>query len=86
MARREERALNIGSASPLRNFGNPNDLKDIDVYERHSLTFLKEAEGLPMHATSDVPDQSITLSTPALTSGATAETAKTQSARSSKRS
>jgi hypothetical protein len=34
MARKGERALNIGSASPLGDFGNPNDLKVIDVYER----------------------------------------------------
>ena len=50
------------------------------------LTFLKEAEGLPMHAMADLPDHSTTLSAPALTSGATAETAKTRSARFSKRS
>jgi hypothetical protein len=52
------------------------------------LTFLKEAEGLPIHAMADLLDHSITLPAPALTNGATAETAKTakaQSARSSKR-
>ena len=36
MVRNGERALNIGFASPLQDFANPNDLKDIDVYERHS--------------------------------------------------
>jgi hypothetical protein len=51
-----------------------------------SLTFLKEAEGLPMQAMADLPDHPIALSAPPLTSGATAETAKTQTARSSKRS
>jgi len=50
------------------------------------LTFLKEAEGLPMHSMAGLPDHSITLPAPALSTGATAETAKTQSARSSKRS
>ena len=49
------------------------------------LTFLKEAEGLPMHAMAELPDHSTPLLAPALTSGAAAETAKTQSARSSKR-
>ena len=39
MARKGERALNIGSASPLGDFGNSNDLKDIEVYERHTLVF-----------------------------------------------
>jgi ATP-dependent Clp protease ATP-binding subunit ClpB len=58
---------------------------DLDA-SRECLTFLKEAEGLPMHAMAELPDHPIALSAPALTSGATAETAKTQSARSSKRS
>jgi ATP-dependent Clp protease ATP-binding subunit ClpB len=53
---------------------------------RNCLTFLKEAEGLPMHSMAGLPDHSITLPAPALTTGATAESAKTQSARSSKRS
>jgi len=37
-----ERVLNIGSASPLWGFGNPNDLKDVDVYERHSSRIAEE--------------------------------------------
>ena len=50
------------------------------------LTFLKEAEGLPLDAMAKLPDHSIAQTAPALTSGATAQTANTQSARSSKRS
>ncbi len=50
------------------------------------MTFLKEAEGLPIQAMADLLDHSITLPVPALTNGATAETAKTQRAHSSKRS
>ena len=50
------------------------------------MTFLKEAEGLPIQAMADLLDHSITLPVPALTNGATAETAKSQRAHSSKRS
>ena len=47
---------------------------------RKCLTFLKEAEGLTMGAMADLPDQSIMWAAPALGTGATADTAKTQSA------
>jgi ATP-dependent Clp protease ATP-binding subunit ClpB len=50
------------------------------------MMFLKEAEGLPIQAMADLLDHSITLPVPPLTNGATAETAKTQRAHSSKRS
>jgi ATP-dependent Clp protease ATP-binding subunit ClpB len=50
------------------------------------MAFLKEAESLPIQAMADLLDHSITLPVPALTNGATAETAKTQRAHSSKRS
>ena len=50
------------------------------------LTFVKEAEGLPMHAMADIVDNSINLPAPALSNGATAETAKARSACSSERS
>jgi ATP-dependent Clp protease ATP-binding subunit ClpB len=49
------------------------------------ITFLKEAEGLPIHAMAELLDRSITLPNLALSNGAIFETAKTQSARSSKR-
>jgi ATP-dependent Clp protease ATP-binding subunit ClpA len=47
---------------------------------RNCLTFLKEAEGLPVGAMADLPDHSIMWAAPALGTGATADTAKTQSA------
>jgi len=47
---------------------------------RNCLTFLKEAEGLPMGALADLPDHSIMLAAPALGTGATADTARTQTA------
>jgi ATP-dependent Clp protease ATP-binding subunit ClpA len=46
-----------------------------------SLTFLKEAEGLPVQDMANLPDQAMALLQPSLTSGARAETAKTQAAR-----
>ena len=48
-----------------------------------SLTFLKEAEGLAVHAMADLLDHPIAIPMPALTSGATAPAAKTQIAKSS---
>ena len=50
-----------------------------------SLTFLKEAEGLPVNAMADLVDRSISIPAFALANGAFIEAAKTQSARSSKR-
>jgi len=49
------------------------------------LTFLKEAEGLPIHSQVDLLNPSITVPVPELSEGATAEVPKTRSARSSKR-
>ncbi len=50
------------------------------------MTFIKEAEGLPVHAMADLIDHSIAIPALALSSGALFETAKSQSARSSRRS
>jgi ATP-dependent Clp protease ATP-binding subunit ClpA len=50
------------------------------------MTFLKEAEGLPVHAMADLIDHSIAIPALALSSGALFESVKTQSARSSRRS
>jgi ATP-dependent Clp protease ATP-binding subunit ClpB len=47
---------------------------------RNCLTFLKEAEGLTMGVMADLPDQSIMLAAPALGTGASADTAKIQTA------
>jgi ATP-dependent Clp protease ATP-binding subunit ClpA len=53
--------------------------------ESPQMSFMKEAEGLPIHAMAELLDRSITLPNLAMSSGALFETAKTQSARSSKR-
>jgi ATP-dependent Clp protease ATP-binding subunit ClpA len=47
---------------------------------RNCLTFLKEAEGLPLGALADLPEHSTTWAAPALGTGATADTAMTQTA------
>jgi ATP-dependent Clp protease ATP-binding subunit ClpB len=51
----------------------------------NALTFIKEAEGLAIHAMADLVDRSISIPAFALANGAFIEAAKTQSARSSKR-
>jgi ATP-dependent Clp protease ATP-binding subunit ClpB len=58
---------------------------DFDENQR-CMTFVKEAEGLPVHAMADLIDHSIAIPALALSSGALFESAKTQSARSSRRS
>jgi ATP-dependent Clp protease ATP-binding subunit ClpA len=57
---------------------------DFDT-DRSQIAFIKEAEGLPVHAMAELLDRSITLPNLALANGALFETAKTQSARSSRR-
>ena len=57
---------------------------DFDA-ENNGLTFVKEAEGLAVHAMADLVDRSISIPAFALANGAFIEAAKTQSARSSKR-
>ena len=57
---------------------------DFDESQR-SLTFFKEAEGLPVHAMADLLDHSISIPALAFSTGALFEPVKTQSARSSKR-
>ena len=57
---------------------------DVDS-DGNRMTFMKEAEGLPIHAMAELLDRSITLPNMAMSSGALFEPAKTQSARSSKR-
>jgi ATP-dependent Clp protease ATP-binding subunit ClpB len=51
----------------------------------NSLTFLRDAEGLAVHAMADLVDRSISMPAFALANGAFIEATKTQSARSSKR-
>jgi ATP-dependent Clp protease ATP-binding subunit ClpA len=50
-----------------------------------NLTFVKEAEGLAIHAMADLVDRSISMPAFAMANGAFIEAGKTQSARSSKR-
>src|SRR5580692_4793828 len=50
-----------------------------------TLTFMKEAEGLAVHAMADLVDRSISIPAFAMANGAFMEAAKSQSARSSKR-
>jgi ATP-dependent Clp protease ATP-binding subunit ClpB len=50
-----------------------------------ALTFVKEAEGLPVHAMADLVDRSISIPAFAMANGALIEAAKTQTARSSRR-
>jgi ATP-dependent Clp protease ATP-binding subunit ClpB len=51
----------------------------------NTLTFVKEAEGLAVHAMADLVDRSISMPAFAMANGAFIEAGKTQSARSSKR-
>ena len=57
---------------------------DFDA-ENKALTFVKEAEGLAVHAMADLVDRSISMPAFAMANGAFIEAGKTQSARSSKR-
>jgi ATP-dependent Clp protease ATP-binding subunit ClpA len=58
---------------------------DFDA-ERKTLSFVKEAEGLAVHAMADLVDRSISIPAFAMANGALLEAAKTQTARSSRRS
>ncbi|MGA2595483.1 MAG: AAA family ATPase [Bryobacteraceae bacterium] len=53
--------------------------------ERCCMSFIKEAEGLPVHAMADLIDHSIAIPALALSSGALFEAGKTQSAKNSRR-
>jgi ATP-dependent Clp protease ATP-binding subunit ClpA len=57
---------------------------DFDA-EHCCMSFVKEAEGLPVHAMADLIDHSIAIPALALSSGALFEAGKTQSARNSRR-
>jgi hypothetical protein len=57
---------------------------DFDA-ENKMLNFVKEAEGLAVHAMADLVDRSISIPAFAMAGAAASEAAKTQSARSSKR-
>jgi ATP-dependent Clp protease ATP-binding subunit ClpB len=90
-ARHLKRAIERLLVQPMSNLIATDQVRGGDcVYvdfdtERNTLTFVKEAEGLAVHAMADMVDRSISIPAFALANGAFIEAAKTQSARSSKR-
>ena len=90
-ARHLKRAIERLLVQPMSNLIATDQVRGGDcVYvdydtEANRLTFLKEAEGLAVHAMADLVDRSISIPAFALANGAFIEAAKTQSARSSKR-
>ncbi len=90
-ARHLKRAIERLLVQPLSNLIATDQVRggdcvhvDYDV-TCNSLTFLRDAEGLAVHAMADLVDRSISMPAFALANGAFIEVAKTQSARSSKR-
>jgi len=90
-ARHLKRAIERLLVQPLSNLIATDQVRggdcvhvDYDV-ACNSLTFLRDAEGLAVHAMADLVDRSISIPAFALANGAFVEAAKTQSARSSKR-
>ena len=90
-ARHLKRAIERLLVQPMSNLIATDQVRGGDcVYvdfdsERSTLTFVKEAEGLAVHAMADMVDRSISIPAFALANGAFIEAAKSQSARSSKR-
>jgi ATP-dependent Clp protease ATP-binding subunit ClpB len=90
-ARHLKRAIERLLVQPMSNLIATDQVRGGDcVYvdfdaERNAMTFVKEAEGLAVHAMADMVDRSISIPAFALANGAFIEAAKTQSARSSKR-
>ncbi len=90
-ARHLKRAIERLLVQPMSNLIATDQVRGGDcVYvdfdqENNTLTFVKEAEGLAVHAMADMVDRSISIPAFALANGAFIEAAKTQSARSSKR-
>jgi ATP-dependent Clp protease ATP-binding subunit ClpB len=91
-ARHLKRAIERLVVQPMSNLIATDQVRGgdwikIDFDEARScIFFIKEAEGLPVHAMADLIDNSIAIPASALSSGALFDSAKTQSARSSKRS
>ena len=90
-ARHLKRAIERLLVQPLSNLIATDQVRggdcvhvDYDV-ACNSLTFLRDAEGLAVHAMADLVDRSISIPAFALANGAFIEAAKTQTARSSKR-
>jgi len=90
-ARHLKRAIERLLVQPMSNLIATDQVRGGDcVYvdfdeDRKTLTFVKEAEGLPVHAMADLVDRSVSMPAFAMASGAMLEAAKSQSARSSKR-
>jgi ATP-dependent Clp protease ATP-binding subunit ClpB len=90
-ARHLKRAIERLLVQPMSNLIATDQVRGgdwikIDFDEgRSCMSFIKEAEGLPVHAMADLIDNSIAIPASALSSGALFETVKTQSAKSSKR-
>ncbi|MBV9770080.1 MAG: ATP-dependent Clp protease ATP-binding subunit [Bryobacterales bacterium] len=91
-ARHLKRAIERLLVQPMSNLIATDQVRGGDCVnvdfdpEKRALTFIKEAEGLAVHAMADLVDRSISIPAFAMANGAFLETAKTQSARSSKRS
>jgi ATP-dependent Clp protease ATP-binding subunit ClpA len=90
-ARHLKRAIERLLVQPMSNLFATDQVRggdcvfvDFDA-DRKMMTFLKEAEGLAVHAMADMVDRSISIPAFAMATGALIEAAKTQSARSSKR-
>ena len=90
-ARHLKRAIERLLVQPMSNLIATDQVRGGDCVhvdydaEANSLSFLKEAEGLAVHAMADLVDRSISIPAFALANGAFIEATKTQSARSSKR-
>jgi ATP-dependent Clp protease ATP-binding subunit ClpA len=90
-ARHLKRAIERLLVQPMSNLIATDQVRGGDCVNvdfdaaNNSLTFVKEAEGLAIHAMADLVDRSISMPAFALANGAFLEAGKTQSARSSKR-
>ena len=90
-ARHLKRAIERLLVQPMSNLIATDQVRGGDCVQvdfdadRKALAFVKEAEGLPVHAMADLVDRSISMPAFALSNSAFVETAKTQTARSSKR-
>ena len=90
-ARHLKRAIERLLVQPMSNLIATDQVRGGDCVfvdfneDKKQLTFMKEAEGLPVHAMADLVDRSISIPAFATANGAFIESAKTQSARSSRR-
>ena len=90
-ARHLKRAIERLLVQPMSNLIATEQVRGGDCVQidfdsaRNTLAFVKEAEGLAVHAMADLVDRSISIPAFAMANGAMIEAAKTQSARSSKR-